>query len=175
MEIQFTVHGVAQPAGSKRAFALRRRDGSFVTRPGGSPVINVTDDNPKSKSWKQEVAAAAAQAMGDQPLMQGPLHLVVCFVMPRPKHHYRANGELKPNAPKYHTSKPDVTKLMRGLEDAMTSVVWKDDAQVARQYPEKVYGEKAKVLVGVRTIDEATVKVVGGLPRHEAAPLFDGA
>jgi Holliday junction resolvase RusA-like endonuclease len=156
--ISFTVHGIAQPAGSKRAFALRRRDGSMITRPDGSPVVNVVDDNKKSKSWKQEVASAAAKVMEGRALLHGPLLLAVVFVMPRPKSHFRTGkneGQLRPDAPRFHTKKPDVTKLVRGLEDALTGVVWNDDAQVADTRQRKEYGPAARVEVNVVPLVEA--------------------
>ena len=59
--------------------------------------------------------------------------------MPRPKSHFRANGLLKPTAPLYHTSKPDLTKLMRSTEDALTGICWTDDSSIARQSPLKLY------------------------------------
>lgn len=159
--ISFTVHGVAQPAGSKRPFALRRRDGSIVTRgPDGPPIINVVDANPKAKGWKQEIAHAAAKAMNGREKLHGPLLLAVVFVMPRPKAHYRTGrhaGELKSDAPRFHTSKPDVTKLVRGLEDALTGIVWVDDAQVADTRQRKEYGESARVEVQVMPIVEERV------------------
>jgi Holliday junction resolvase RusA-like endonuclease len=34
---------------------------------------------------------------------------------------------------------PDATKLLRGLEDALTGVVWHDDAQIVSQHVEKRY------------------------------------
>jgi Holliday junction resolvase RusA-like endonuclease len=156
--LSFSVYGVAQPAGSKRAFVLKRRDGSIVTRgPNGPPVVNTVDANPKAKSWKQEIASAAAKAMEGVALFVGPVRLQVCFIMPRPQGHFGSGknaGKVKPKAPRFHTVKPDVTKLVRGLEDALTGIVWRDDSQVAETSQSKVYGEQARVDVIVKELKE---------------------
>lgn len=142
--IAFTVDGVAAPAGSKRAFA-HRTTGRIV----------VTDDSKRSRPWKQQVAATAAAAM-DGPLLAGPLELVVTFTMPRPKGHFGQGANaarVKPAAPAFPIVKPDVTKLVRAVEDALTGVVWRDDAQVIAQHAHKVYGETAKCEVEVLSLE----------------------
>lgn len=63
--------------------------------------------------------------------MNGAILLSTTFVFARPKNHFRANGELKPNAPKHCTGRiGDVSKLVRAVEDAMTGIVYNDDAQI---------------------------------------------
>ena len=134
--VSFTVHGKAQPAGSKTA---------GVTKSGRTFV---RDSARRSAPWKREVAQAAGEAMQGGPLLEGPLRLGVVFAVPRPKGHYGARG-LKPSAPEHPTVRPDVTKLVRAVEDAMTGVVWRDDAQVVWQVAWKEYGEPAHCIVTV--------------------------
>ena len=154
-QIRFTVLGKAEPAGSKKAFAIRNRSGQIVTRSNGSPVIAVTDDNRKSRGWKNDVAAAArAEYRGE--LLRGPIKLTLVFYRPRPKGHYRTGrnaGQLKPDAPKYPTTKPDVLKLARGVEDACTNVVWFDDAQIVVESLEKRFGEPSRVEVCIEPVE----------------------
>jgi Holliday junction resolvase RusA-like endonuclease len=142
--LSFEVFGKPQPAGSKRAFATK------------TGRIVVTDDNPRSKPWQVVVADAALEAMltdkGVMPLLEGPLGLAVVFNITRPKGHFgtgRNAGALKDSAPYWPTVKPDATKLLRGLEDALTGVVWRDDAQVVEQAVTKRYAERegAQVIV----------------------------
>ncbi len=149
--ISFTVLGTAQTAGSKRAFALRRKDGSIVTRPGGSPVIAVTDDNPRSKDWKQQIASAVRERY-DGPLLDGPLAVVMTFYRPRPKAHYRRSGELSTlglETP-FPDGRPDVLKLARAVEDALSGVAWRDDAQIVEETLRKRWGEPARVDIAIR-------------------------
>jgi Holliday junction resolvase RusA-like endonuclease len=149
--LRFTVLGKPQPAGSKRAFAIRK---------GGVPTgqIAVTDDNPAAKSWQQEIRVAARQAMveiGDHALLDGPLELRAWFYTPRPRRHYRTGRNahlLRDDAPAYPIVRPDTTKLLRGLEDALTGVSWRDDAQVVVQTARKFYDEPARTMVEVRRL-----------------------
>lgn len=124
--VSFTVAGTPAPGGSKTAF--RTASGRTV----------VVDACKRNRSWRGSVAAAAASAMtGRQPLF-GPLYLTVLIYMPRPKSHYRRD-ELRADAPYWHEVRPDATKLLRAIEDAMTGIVWVDDSQVVRQWVEKRY------------------------------------
>ena len=151
MTITFTTYGTPRPAGSKRGF-LNKHSGRIC-------MVDASGD--KGRMWRQDVARAALEAMHEQAdceLLDGPLELVLTLHMPRPKHHYRSGGRiLKDTAPKWHTNKPDSTKLLRAVEDAMTGIVWNDDSQVARQHVEKVYCEERQLCgcsVVVRQIEE---------------------
>lgn len=135
----FTVYGVAAPAGSKTV-AYAKEGRAFVR-----------DASKRAAPWKRLVAQVAGEAMGGAPLLEGPLSLTVAVVVPRPKSHYGARG-LRPSAPPAPTTRPDLTKYLRGIEDALTGVVWRDDAQVITQTAEKRYGEPARVSVRVLEI-----------------------
>lgn len=143
--VAFTVYGVPQPAGSKRAFAHRH-----------TGRVMVTDAAKKSRPWKAEVAAAAATAMLAQSttngtLADGPLEVEITFTVTRPKGHYGVYG-VKPSAPDWPTVRPDVLKLARAVEDACTGVVWRDDSQIVVERLRKVYGEPARADVTVRRL-----------------------
>lgn len=151
--IRFTVYGKAQPAGSKRGFSR-----------GGRTVV--VDANKNAKPWKQEVTGAALGAMtvpanSDtigyhiKPL-EGPLIVTFAFYVARPKGHYGTKG-LRPSAPDYPTTRPDLLKLARAVEDAMTGVVYRDDSQIVREELEKHYGEPARVEVIVRQAGQLEV------------------
>lgn len=144
--ITFTVHGIPQPAGSKKGF-YNKRAGRVI----------ITDDAKKSRPWKAQVADAAAHAINGAALLDGPLELVVRFYVPRPKGHYgtgRNAGAVRSSAPAYPAVKPDVTKLLRAVEDACNGVIWRDDAQVVIQKAFKEYGEPARCVIGVAPIQQ---------------------
>lgn len=159
VELAFTVLGKPQPAGSKRAFAIKR-DGVPTGR------FAVADANPKAKSWQQEVRAVAARAMDDQragvwsqfDLLAGPLDVTMTFYVARPKGHYgtgRNAGLVKASAPQFPTTRPDALKLARGTEDALTGTVWRDDAQVVDLRVFKRYGLPERCEVTVRDLSSA--------------------
>lgn len=145
--ITFTVLGKPQTAGSKRAFVLRRNDGSLVTRPNGAPAVNVIDDNANSKQWQRTVAWEARRVFtGD--LMRGAVGAEFTFYRPRPKSHYGKHGLNATGRESAHpTTKPDVLKLSRAIEDSLTGVVWNDDAQIVAETLRKCWGEPARVEV----------------------------
>lgn len=138
-EVSFTVYGVAQPAGSKTTG--QRKDGTRFVR----------DSAKKGAPWRTLVAQVAGEAMNGRGVLDGPLELVVTFCVPRPKGHYGARG-LRPSAPTFPAVRPDVTKLLRAVEDAITGVVWRDDAQVVSQHAVKMYAESACVEVSVNRL-----------------------
>lgn len=147
MTIAFTVPGEAQPAGSKRGFPFNRAN--------GSTGVAISDANPKSKSWQHAVRTAAEEAY-QGPLLEGPIRLTVQFFRVRPKGHFGSGKNanvLKPSAPAWPTSKPDTSKLLRGLEDALTSTIWRDDAQIVEQTASKHYGERPCVVVSIEAMD----------------------
>lgn len=138
--LEFTIYGSAQPGGSKRAFKAKNSD-----------RIIVTDDNPKARDWKNDVKIVAAELMKGRALFDTPLQLEVTFYMVRPKGHYGAHG-VKRSAPKVPTVRPDVTKLLRPLEDALTGIIWRDDSQIVDQIARKRYGDPARVEVKVSIV-----------------------
>lgn len=138
--IRFTVLGKPEPAGSKRAFPIRRKD--------GSTGVAVSDANPRNKSWQQAVATAARDAY-DGPLLTGGLVLQCHFYFARPKSHYgsgRNADVLKPAAPSQHIQKPDGLKLRRAIEDALTGVLWLDDCQIVGGLETKHWAEPGGVM-----------------------------
>ena len=121
-------------------------------------VINVVDDAEKGRAWRQEVAKAgllAKRAAGLSDVLRGPLALRIVFHRQRPKGHFRTGGILLSKAGKatpWPIGKPDSTKLLRAVEDALTSVLWEDDAQIVRQTVEKVWGIPARAEIEVESL-----------------------
>lgn len=135
VRIEFFVPGIAKPGGSKRAIPLMR-NGRPILRANGTPIVNVVDDS-KNLDWKRSVAVFAREVFHDDPL-EGPLKVQCEFIVQRPS---GRNADLvKDSAPEYPTTKPDATKLFRSTEDALTGILWRDDAQIVLQVISKKYG-----------------------------------
>ena len=127
---EFTVYGRPQQRGSKRPVRLGgKADGRII----------LVDSNKKSKDWMTSVAQVAGEYWKHETeLITDPVVLKAAFFFARPKSHYgtgRNADRLKDLAPTVHAQSPDLAKLLRALEDALTGVVWKDDKQVCQ------YGE----------------------------------
>lgn len=90
------------------------------------------------KPWREAVKWAAREAFGNgvRPIIPGPVMVQMTFTLPKPK-----------SAPKRRVTlpdrKPDLSKLVRSTEDALTDVcAWEDDARVvsiqaAKRYPDE--------------------------------------
>ena len=91
--------------------------------------------------WRGKVQDAVARL--EEPIILGPVELRLGFDLVRPLAHYgtgRNAGVLKPNAPTWPITMPDLDKLVRAIGDAITDAgLWKDDAQVASLVTAKRY------------------------------------
>lgn len=138
--INIFVPGNPAPQGSKEYKGHR----------GGKPVL--VDQCKRLPDWKADVKKIAQQAMIEQQMLEKQIvHLSLYFYMPRPRSHYRSDGKLKLNAPVRCINAPDLTKLVRAVEDAMTGTVYDDDSRVVMQDNEKYY-EKPVIGPGVHII-----------------------
>ena len=129
--VSFTVNGLAAPAGSKKGFYNAK-----------AKRVIITDASTRSRPWKAQVSDAATEAMDGRDLLVGPLLLEVTFWVPRPQGHYgsgRNAGTVRASAPWAPIVKPDLLKLARAVEDAMSSIVYRDDAQVTSEVLQKAY------------------------------------
>lgn len=119
--ITFIVLGRPQQRGSKRALPIGGKSGGRII---------LVDDNKRSVPWMACVRATAFNAyVGD--LLDGPLCLTARFFFARPQSHYGAKG-VKASAPRYHAQTPDLSKLLRALEDGLSGIVWRDDRLVTQ-------------------------------------------
>lgn len=158
--LSFFVPGRPVPGGSKRAFLIHQKGcpagrrfnkGSCVCRPHTTVVDSAGQRN---KDWRSAVVQFAYEACRDwaceqTPTQQKPIlpiffeavEFYAHFWLPRPKTHYGKHGYMLPSAPPYHVIRPDVLKLARAVEDALTGIVWADDAIIVREHLEKDYAD----------------------------------
>lgn len=116
MEIRFFVDGKPAPQGSKRAFKVGNR-------------VNLVEMSKTLPEWRRRVTEAAKQAMGAKPPTVAPIALTVIFRLPKPA---------KPKWP-IPATRPDLDKLLRSVNDAMTGIVYVDDSQIVTIVAEKRY------------------------------------
>lgn len=146
--ITFTAWGVAAPKGSAKGFAV-----PIKGQPGKFRAV-VTHDNPRTKGWQQVVSEAAGRALDEIPFGAGPFHasaairVLIAFYLPRPK-------SLGKKTTVHHTKKPDVDKLVRGVLDGLTGVLFNDDAQVVDLQTRKRYAPPDTAPHAVITVQAA--------------------
>ena len=135
MTINFFVPGIPVPGGSKRAFLIHQKGCPAGRRKSAKgpcvchPFTTVSHAaGQRNKNWRAEIIKFAFEEMKISNIGQfnGPLRVSLKFRMPRPKHHCGKHGVL-PSAPAYPEGKPDLLKLARATEDALTGICWRDD------------------------------------------------
>jgi Holliday junction resolvase RusA-like endonuclease len=147
--ITLIAYGSPAPQGSKSFKGMRTNKAT-----GRSHAV-LLESSKKVAPWRQDVKAAAEQllAASGGPPIDAPIRARMVFTVPKPS-----------NAPKtkrtYPCRMPDLSKLVRSTEDALTDAgVWRDDARVVEySRTAKVYpGEDPEALdrPGVRIIVEA--------------------
>lgn len=107
-----TVYGDPAPQGSKK----------FVGMSGGHGML--VESSKRVKPWRQDVVAAAREAIAGATPLDGALVVRMVFTLPKPA-----------SAPKkrqtWPNKKPDISKLARSTEDALvTAGVIRDDARI---------------------------------------------
>lgn len=134
--IQFVVHGIPQPRGSKITQVMYDRvTGDPVIDENGRVKTYMRDANKKSGPWMKLVAEYARVCMSYRDLLEGPVLLGAQFYFQRPQSHLgtgRNAGKLRGSAPVEHANVPDLTKILRAVEDAMTGIVYEDDRKIVR-------------------------------------------
>lgn len=130
--MKIVVYGLPGPQGSKSF------KGTFKGKDGRQHA-KLVESSKKVKPWRDDVKYAAEVAIGqrDDPgdwvPMDGPILLVVVFTLPAPK-------SLPKHIPSFPSKQPDLSKLVRSTEDALTSAgVWRDDACVVECRSIKTY------------------------------------
>lgn len=152
--LYFDVHGTPAPQGSKRA---------VVHRSTGRAVV--MESSKRVRPWRDAVRSDAVQAMREQGCERfaGPVRVSMVFWFDRPRSHYgtgRNAGMLKSGAPEAPAGPPDLSKLIRSTEDALTDAgVWEDDARVVEVEASKRYVSVAQRMVGASI---RVAEVLGG-------------
>lgn len=123
--VSFQVYGLPKPKGSARGFVVQKA--------GQKPRAIITSDNKGLKAWETSVREAAQQVAG-QEFFTDAVRLQIEFWFPRPK---SVSAKKRPHL----ITKPDLSKLIRGAEDALSGVIFRDDSQVVAIIATKAYVE----------------------------------
>lgn len=165
-EFRFTIEGKPEPGGSKKAFPARyKKDGKWrLVRwedEHGNEFckINITDDNDAVKAWKDLIAWTAKSGWKGRPLVTAPLEAVMIFYRRRPADHWTSKGELSAKGKRnpFPTTKPDVLKYGRPVEDALSEIVYRDDNLIVDEHlykRYKGYDDPERVEVVLRDVQE---------------------
>lgn len=163
--IEFFVDGEPRQRGSKTAMPIYNaktgwpqyhnkpvvRGGRVITY--ARPKMRYVDAAKGSTKWMEKVAGVAEQYRQD-PLWEGPITMLCCFCYEYADSYLSVkNGEVttdpRPSAPEHKVTTPDVIKLGRAVEDALSGVIYVDDNKVVDQHVIKCYSRYTGVFVRV--------------------------
>jgi Holliday junction resolvase RusA-like endonuclease len=120
--MRWRADGIPRPQGSKRAFVV------------GGRAVMIESSAEHLRTWRSRLRTAFASAPPDR-LLEGPVALEVTFILPRPKRPRYAEPAVR----------PDLSKLVRAVEDELTGTVIADDAQIVVLEARKRYAAHGEV------------------------------
>lgn len=135
--IQFTVYGEPVAQGRPRF----SHQGDFVR----------AYDPSKSKDFKKYVKLVASQNRPNK-IFEGPISMEVKIYkaslksFSKKKAAQAEEGVLRP------LTKPDVDNYVKGVKDALKSVIWRDDSQVVELHISKWYSETPRIEITIKEL-----------------------
>jgi len=162
--IRFTIPGEAIPKARARTYPQTTKTGQVIYR-NGKPVMKSKTPG-KTKAWEEFVSLVSRQAAVRnglrEPIPLGtPIVLGCVFYMaipsswPSQKKQDARDGKLR------HTSNPDLSNLLKAIEDGAEGVLWQNDSQVVMYGPvdgiiptQKCYAREPRTEVEVMWGDE---------------------
>ena len=96
--------------------------------------------DPSTKD-KNKIKLLSAQYMPDEPF-ENEIYLYIKFYMKRPKSHYgtgKNSNIIKSSAPETHIKKPDLSNMIKLIEDSFNGMFYKDDSQITHLTAVKEY------------------------------------
>jgi Holliday junction resolvase RusA-like endonuclease len=91
----------------------------------------------KYAAYKMKIGLLAREVFKTP--LEGPISAHVTFYMPIPDSWSQKKKDSKLGA--FHTSKPDIDNLIKGMFDSLNKITWKDDNQVYEVYSQKIYSK----------------------------------
>lgn len=142
MKLAVTIPGRPEQQGSKKVFNRR-----------------AVEANKNLAPWRADAIHHIQQAMAAQLVTQfvGPVRVIAGFYYARPAGHYgtgRNAGIVKPSAPVFKESAPDLDKLQRALGDALTQAgAIRDDARIVAWDVDKLWAETSSVRLTIEQVE----------------------
>ena len=103
----------------------------------------------KQRDYAEAIGNIAASRMEGEPY-SGPVLMQLRATYSVPE----SWPQKKKDAARWKTSKPDCDNIVKLAKDAMTKIVYRDDAQVVKVVAEKVYGQPEGLTITVQPIVE---------------------
>lgn len=141
-QIKFTVYARPEPQGSTKGFLLKGKWGQ-------KDRVILTSANKKLKPYRQELTNTAMVTLSDtgtqRPMAakQIPISITLDFYFEKPTSVSKKRSHI--------SVKPDLDKICRSTIDALTGIIYQDDAQIVELSARKHYGlpERAEITASI--------------------------
>jgi len=91
------------------------------------------------------------QKQWNKPPISTPIKVRCSFEMPIPKSTSSKKTLLMLKEEIKHTKKPDISNLIKFVEDCLNKVVWNDDSQIVYLAGGKFYSDEPKTIIMIET------------------------
>ena len=106
---------------------------------------NGTYNDPKYTNYKNAISLMAKSKCTISLL---PIYMKIDFFFTTPK----SWSQKKKDAAKWHTLKPDIDNLQKGVKDALNGIAYNDDSQVCLVQARKQYATSSGILIEIENI-----------------------
>lgn len=142
----------ATSADSEVIFTVPGHTVPWARMGGGKTVVPFIPA--KQRSFMGVIKLFCQRALRGRRPLEGPLEVSIQAIYLRPKSHTRARREA-PGA-QWKGSKPDADNISKIVKDALNTIAWRDDGQIASLHVWKMYGDTPRLTVKI-------VQLGGGL------------
>lgn len=87
----------------------------------------------------------------DAPLFEGPLHLDITFYLKMPHLSERKKDALENT---FHYFKPDLSNLLKFVEDLANKIIYNDDAQISSIATRKLYARHPHTIFSISNLNK---------------------
>lgn len=130
-KIEITIPGVPHPQGRPRFARIGRSVHAYEVE--------------ADKEWKARVATEA-RIVWNKPPLDCPLVMNITFFMPIPVAMKRTGRRI---AGASHVKRPDLSNLLKGVEDALNGIVYRDDSLLHQIWMHKCYSDNPRTWIEI--------------------------
>lgn len=149
--LSFTIPLPPRGQSRKQTRVLTDRNGQVVRSAKSGRAVVIHHDSDKQKQDTRSLEALLYEWKPPAPI-EGPVKLLVRAYFPIPKSKPKKWREAALAEQIRHTGKPDLSNVLKNIEDVMNGVFWRDDSQIVEflYSTGKYYGDPARYEIEIQ-------------------------
>ncbi|WP_170607793.1 RusA family crossover junction endodeoxyribonuclease [Ruegeria arenilitoris] len=125
-------------------------------RPRFSRATGRAFNDTATRNYESEIRGHTYEAMDKFPPCEGPVEIMIDAVMPIPNSWPKWKQEAARIGSWRAVGTPDLDQIIKASLDGMNTVAYRDDRQVACIRANQRYGERPRLEIEVREVEQAT-------------------